>query len=133
MKHYLKRNNKFKKAIIKQTKENTKYCFYKIIDLLIEEMPDEDEDLITDTAINYFWENIYPKAKEKNISFNFKIDSYYIIKAIFPDKTESYVQSDLYPGKIIYSCKESALKGIKRLQNFYPEKTIFKIEKINNE
>ena len=40
-----------------------------------------------------------------------------------------YVESDIYPGKIIYSSKESALKGIKRLKKFYPESTTFKIEK----
>jgi hypothetical protein len=129
MSHFLKRNKKFNKAIIDKTRKETKYCFYKIIDVLTEEIPDEDEDLIADTAINYFWENIYPEAKEQKISFNFKIESYYIIKAIFPDKTTKYVESDIYPGKIIYSSEESALKGIKRLRNFYPDKTIFKIEK----
>ncbi len=133
MKHYLNKNNKYKKAIIEKNKNNTKYCFYKIIDLLIEEMPNESQDQATDTAINHFWESIHPEADQYNILFNFKVDSYYIIKVTFPDNTKEYVKSDAYPGKRIYISKESALSEIKRMQSFYPDKTILKIEKMDNE
>ena len=126
MNHFLKRNNKFDTAIIEK-KEKTKYCFYKIINILTEEMHDEPKETIVDTAIAYFWEVIFPGAEKQNISFNFKINSYYIIKVIFPDKTESYIRSDVYPGKTIYSSKEDASKVIQKVQNFYPKNTIFKI------
>lgn len=132
MNHFLKRNNKFDTAIIEK-KEKTKYCFYKIINILTEEMHDEPKETIVDTAIAYFWEVIFPGAEKQNISFNFKINSYYIIKVIFPDKTESYIRSDVYPGKTIYSSEEDASKVIQKVQNFYPKNTIFKIEKKNNE
>ena len=133
MDHFLKRNKKFDTAIIEKKKNNTKYCFYKILNILTEEMHDESEDTIMETAIDYFWEIIYPEAKKQNISFSFKIKTYYTIKVIFPDKTESYIKSDVYPGTIIYSSKNSALKGIERVKNFYPKNTYFKIEKKNNE
>lgn len=133
MNHFLKRNKKFDTAIIEKNKNNTKYCFYKIISILTEEMHDEPEETIMETAIDCFWETIYPEAEKQHISFNFKIKSYYIIKVIFPDKTESYIRSDVYPGRIIYSSKESASKAIQRVQGFYPKNTIFKIEKKNNE
>lgn len=133
MNHFLKRNNKYDTAIIEKKKNNTKYCFYKILNILTEEMHDEPEETIIETAIDCFWEAIYPGAEKQNISFNFEIKSYYIIKVIFPDKTESYISSDVYPGKIIYSSRESASKAIQRVQDFYPKNTIFKIEKKINE
>ena len=137
-KSFLEPRDKYDKAIINNKSSKTNYCFYELMDIIIEEISSEgngdDEELLWDSAAEIFWEELHPQEKTKNISFNFKIDNYYLIKANLPDKTVEYIRSTVYPGKIIYSSIKNAKEAIKKYHDkSFPLGTTFQIEKYKNE
>jgi transcription antitermination factor NusG len=137
-KDFLEPRDKYDKAIISNKSNKTKYCFYELIDIIItsidQEEENENEEFLWHLATEIFWKDLHSQKAKKQISFNFKLKYYYLIKAKLPDQTVEYVKSTTYPGKAIYSSVKSAEKAIERYQNkSFPLETIFEIEEHENE
>ena len=138
-KDFLEPRGKYDKAIINNKSNSTRYCFYELIDIIIESINSEEdnednEEFLWHLATEIFWKELHTQKKNKNISFNFKLNSYFLIKAKMPDRTIEYVKSTVYPGKIIYSSVKNAEDAIKKYHSKnFPLKTIFEIEEHKNE